>query len=131
MKRTTPPRAGQGTHRNLAKEKFWRATLQRFATGGQGVRAFCASHNLSEPSFYGWRRTLAARPKATPPAPAVRPLFLPVHVRPGGQPAGRMEIVLGGGRRIRLGGPVDRQALADVLAVLTSADSVAPEPRTC
>jgi hypothetical protein len=40
----------------------------------------------------------------------------------------RIEIVLSDGRRVGLRGPVDRQALADVLAVLTSS-SADPEPR--
>jgi hypothetical protein len=31
---------------------------------------------------------------------------------------GRMEIILAGGRRIRLRGPVDRSALAEVVAAL-------------
>jgi hypothetical protein len=32
--------------------------------------------------------------------------------------AGQMEIVLAGGRTVRLSGPLDRRMLADVLAVL-------------
>ena len=49
------------------------------------------------------------------PAPA----FVPVHLVEA--TAGRMEITLAGGTRIRLRGPVDRQALADVVAALAAA----------
>jgi hypothetical protein len=42
-----------------------------------------------------------------------------------------IEIVLASQRRVRVIGRVDRQALTDVLAVLTSASSVEPEGRAC
>ena len=40
---------------------FWRRVLQQFQHSGQGVRAFCEAHALSEPSFYAWRRILQER----------------------------------------------------------------------
>ena len=51
------------------------------------------------------------------------PSFVPVHVteepeRDSGSP---IEIVLTNGRRVRVQGSVDRQALADVLSALTAA----------
>ena len=57
--------AGQGPHRDLDKEKFWRKTLREQAASGQGVRASCAARGLSEPSFYFWRQTLARRDRTT------------------------------------------------------------------
>ena len=86
-------------------------------------------------------RLKSARPSAAAARRAdnsVPPIFAPVRIRID-EPAGRdepvafnepnaydnpsiaegwIEIVLGGGRRIGLRGRVDRQALADVLAVL-------------
>jgi len=116
-----PPRVGRGVRRNPAREQFWRDNLKQFSDSGQSVRAFCKSRGLSEPSFYCWRRTLADRNAAAdsgdcrsfPP-----PAFLPVRIRGGN--TGRMEIVLGGGRRIRLLGPVDPAALAEVVRVMES-----------
>lgn len=53
-----------------------------------------------------------------------RPLAEP-HVGTGrsiaAQPAGRIEIELSGGHHVHVTAPVDRQALADVLAVLEGA----------
>ena len=81
------------------------------------------------------RTWVSATRRADDPVP---PIFAPVRIR-ADEPAGRdkpvafnepnaydnpsiaegwIEIVLGGGRRIGLRGRVDRQALADVLAVL-------------
>ena len=50
------PRQGE-----RGKERFWRRILRQWRGSGQSVRAFCAEHQLSEPSFYGWRRSIAAR----------------------------------------------------------------------
>ncbi len=108
---------------DLPREEFWRDMLRRFAAGGQSVRAFCESHGLSEPSFYSWRRTLAQQDAAS--APSSRgtspPAFVSVLVAQENNPP--MEVVLRGERRIRLCGPVDRAALADVVAALESVPS--------
>jgi hypothetical protein len=135
-------KAGHGPRRDPGKEKFWREALRQFAASGKSVRGFCSSRGLSEPSFYAWRRTLKQRdasaaagtrsmpmrrhggvqrnaepaPSASGPAPA----FLPVRLTGSAQQP-RMEIVLGGGTRIRLRGPVDRAALEQVVAVLRPA----------
>jgi transposase len=111
----TSARAGLGPQRNLSKEEFWRGVLRRFAASGQTVRAFCAARHLAEPSFYAWRRALAQRDTVPADSPAL-PAFVPVQV--SDTAGGAMEIVLAGGRCIRLRGPVDRAALAEVMAVL-------------
>jgi hypothetical protein len=64
------------------------------------------------------------------------PTFVPVRlaarrIQPrvqevGAGGSGRIEIILSGGRRVHVFAPVDRQALADVLAVLAA---TSPEPR--
>ena len=90
--------------------------IRRFAASGQSVRAFCDSHGLSQPSFYGWRRRLAGGDAAWTPRCTSTPAFVPVHVAQENSP--EMEIVLRGDRRIRLCGAVDRAALAEVVAAL-------------
>ena len=118
-----PYRVGRGKQ-NRVREQFWRDLLKQFADSGQSVRGFCKSRSLSEPSFYGWRRRLAEREAATGSGerlPSAPPAFLPVRI--AGQATGQMEIVLDGGRRIRLYGPVDRAALAEVVTVLESVQS--------
>lgn len=103
--------------RDPKRERFWRATLARFATADLNVRDFCRRHRLAETAFYVWRREIAARdrqpgqppaaPEARPsprpksgrtPARPIRPTFVPVRVVPG-RP---LEIVLRSGHTLRL-----------------------------
>jgi len=101
-----------------SKERFWRRMVRRCRNSGLSVRAFCEEHGLSEPSFYAWRRSLAARHEA-----AVR--FVPVQVTPPPQPtttadgsAGAVELVLGAGQRLRIGPGFDGPTLTRLLALL-------------
>jgi hypothetical protein len=120
------PHAGRRARRDLAKEHFWRKTLGELVETGGSVRAFCKARGLSEPSLYAWRKTLRQRPAMLTHQPRhPLPSFLPVNLTTAD--ASTIEIVLGGDRRIRLHGPVDRVALADVLAVVTSTSSVESE----
>jgi len=113
----------RGTRRNLKKEAFWRRMLRGQSQSGLSVRAWCDRHAVRETALYWWRAQLARRD-------AEAPTFVPIHVSAESSvPAGRIEIVLAGDRRVHLVGPVDRQALADVLAVL--ADHVSAEARGC
>lgn len=115
--------------RDSGKELQWRRWVREQARSGLTVREFCRQHGLQEPSFHWWRRQLNRRAGAA--------TFMPVHVtgrsakdHEGGSESplpkdvktaaasGRIEIVLEGGRRIRVIGRVDRQMLTDVLAVL-------------
>lgn len=103
--------------RSSDKEEFWRRLVQQFRGSGLSVRAFCAEQGLSEPSFYAWRRTLAARQQA-----ALR--FVPVQVTPPLQPtaadisAGAVELILDGGRRLRIGPGFDGPTVTRLLALL-------------
>jgi hypothetical protein len=92
--------------------------MRQWRRSGLSVRAFCEKQGLSEPSFYAWRRTLAARDAA-----AVR--FVPVQV--AGEPmptttadgsAGALELVVGAGRRLRVGPGFDGPTLIRLLALL-------------
>jgi transposase len=104
--------------RSSSKERFWRRMLRRCRSSGLSVRAFCEEQGLSEPSFYAWRRTLTERDAA-----AIR--FVPVQVTPPPQPittaegsAGAVELVLGAGRRLRIGPGFDGPTLTRLLALL-------------
>ena len=104
--------------RSSSKERFWRRMVRRCNGSGLSVRAFCEEQGLSQPSFYAWRRTLAARDEA-----AVR--FVPVHVTPQPQPpstadgsASALELVLGGGRQLRIGPGFDGPTLQRLLILL-------------
>jgi hypothetical protein len=70
-------------------ERFWRTTLSEWTTSGLNIRDFCRRHRLSEPSFYAWRREIAARDgtPVAPPAVATRRSSTPS--RPRSAPARR------------------------------------------
>lgn len=106
--------------RNRKKEAGWRKHIRAQAGRGLSIEAYCRRHDLRAYGFYWWRRELSRR-DAQPPPPLAT--FVPVTVvRQPPVPAGtgRIEIVLSGGRRVRMMGSVDKGMLADVLAVLAA-----------
>jgi len=119
----------KGKVRDKSKEAFWQRTVRRQGQSGLTVRAFCCEHALRETAFYFWRRELARRELADRRSAA----FVPVRVvQETPAPAGeRIEIVLSGGQRVHVMPPVDRQALADVLAVLSEVGTRSGEAAAC
>jgi transposase len=120
--------ARRPTRPDTTKERFWRRLLQQWRRSGLTIREFCADHEVSEPSFYAWRRTLAqldersagsARPV---PSDAKPPVFVPLRVVP--EPAGMaLEVVLGPGRLIRVPAGFDPATLRQLLAILEEGPS--------
>lgn len=116
--------------RDRGKEAFWRDTLRKQGRSGLTIRTYCRKHHLGESLFYFWRRELVRRDAIRTQRP-----FVSVRVREEGRGSGRerdgvsrakdtggyLEIELVGGYRVSVSGPVDRQALRDVLAVLEGA----------
>jgi transposase len=107
-----------GRPRDPRKEQQWRRWIQQWQTSGLTVRAFCARHALALPSFYAWRRQLQQRDVAAH-------TFLPVRVVPDEDPAPAhsLEVVLAGGRRLRVTPGFDPATLRQLLAVLEEASS--------
>jgi hypothetical protein len=132
--------------RDRRKEAFWRKAIGGQRRSGLCVRAWCRQHGLRESSFHWWRRELvrrdgesssfASKPVSTGPqrksaaSPAVTLVPVQVTTDPStarefdssawnGSPS-RIEIILPNQGRVRLTGPVDRQTLTNVLAVLRS-----------
>ena len=103
----------KGKPRDARKEQQWRQRIERWRASGLSVRAFCARHGLAQPSFYAWRRELQRRD-------AEQPAFVPVCLVPDDVPArdARVDVVLRGGRTVRVGPGFDRATLRQVLAVL-------------
>ena len=122
------------SHRDVTKEQYWREQLAGQPGSGLSVRAYCRRHRLRESAFYFWRKELARRGVSVEPGPTFVPVYLSEDLAgrdatatergdEGALSAGRriggcIEIVLSGGRQVRLHGPVDRSSLIDVLAVL-------------
>ena len=103
--------------RDLRKETFWRKLVRAQARSGLGVRAFCRERGERESAFYWWRSELARSDAARGGDERSQASALaPVHVIADTSPA--VEIVVAGGRVVRVSGPVDRALLSDVLAVL-------------
>ena len=98
-------------HRDSKPEPFWRDLMDRWKGSGQTVAAFCASHHVSQATFYSWRKRLAAAgPDTTTPAPT----FAPVRVVP--DPTA--EVVLPTGLVLRVPVSSDPAAVARLVAAL-------------
>jgi hypothetical protein len=108
----------QGKPRDPRKERQWRRWIQLWQRSGLTVRAFCERHHLAQPSFYCWRRELQQRD-------AVAATFVPVHVVPDEPPvsATHLEVLVAGGRRVRIASGFDPATLRQLLAVLEEAPS--------
>ena len=117
-------------------EAQWRRIIRQHIRSGLTIREFCGRSKLPESAFYFWRRELTRRDLGRPKQdkerrnrPPARGAFVPVRLAvsnaegvaesPCAEVPARIEIVLSGGRRVHVTAPVDRAALADVLAVLS------------
>jgi transposase len=104
------------SNRDKGKERYWRRVLTQWrASQPTTVRAFCVAQGISQPLFYWWRREIQRCDRQ-------RPQFLPVHVV-GETPApecdgSAIEVVLGGGRCVRVRPGFDRTTLVRLLDVL-------------
>jgi hypothetical protein len=127
--------------RDPRRERFWRVVLRKQRRSGLTVRAYCGQEQISEASYYAWRREIARRdlepqapakqqrgltsngasfPRARRP-PAVPPVFQELAILGDdgrrGAPA-CLEIVLPDGCQVRVPSEVDRTLLGDVIAML-------------
>jgi transposase-like protein len=121
--------------RDRGKERFWRRMVRLWRRSGLTIRGFCDDHGLSEPSFYSWRRVLAARDHGTARVKTARsvrarrqsgngrcqkaPAFVPVHVVPPLAADGSsLEVVLSNQRVLRVAPGFDAATLRQLLAVM-------------
>ena len=118
----------RGQH-HRTKEQHWRQHLAAWRRSGQTVRAYCRAQGLSEPTFYAWRRNLSERPCPTtaadhaaasthPSLSAAASAFLPVRLvdQPAVTPP--VEVVLRGGRLLRVTAGFSAATVRDLIAVL-------------
>jgi len=125
--------SGKGPRRSMALERKWRQLLAAWARSGLTQVAFCRKRGIAVASFGWWKRELARRDTertspseesliSTSPDAVAGAMFVPVRVKiPEAAPSGddgSMEIVVRGGRRVRVGAGFDADALAQVVAVL-------------
>ncbi len=103
-----------GKPRDPSKEQHWRRLIQLWKNSGLTVRAFCARHHITRPSFYAWRRELLQRDATA---------FVPVRVETNDQlvrvtSIPTIEVVLAGGECVRVTPGFDPATLRQLLAVL-------------
>lgn len=92
-------------------------------TEGSSVSSVARKHGVATSLVFRWRREagIAGKKSARKPAAAFVPVALPAltHAAPvTGADRGLIEIELAGGRRLRVNGPVEMEALRRVIAVL-------------
>jgi hypothetical protein len=114
--------AMRGKGADGGKATRWRALIGQAARSGTSVRAFCAAHGVTEAQFYRWQRKLRSsgavkRRKVAEPAAS----FALVSADGEGLGDAGIELVLVGGKRLRIGRGVDAETLGRVVAVLERA----------
>lgn len=108
---------------DVEKARFWRSAIREAAQSGVSVREFCRRRKLHESQFYWWQRRLSVRrqaPKRGKPRGAGPASFALVSDEPAANDAG-IELVLAGGRRLRIARGVDEGTLRAVLAAVEPA----------
>ena len=123
------------------REAYWRQALADWFRSGLSKVAFCRERGLSPSAFHWWKGELTRRDAAKGSRPSSassgkgseakgRPAFVAVRLAEGsvGGAAGPLgagggngaavEVVLGNGRRVRVGSGFDGELLAQVVRVL-------------
>jgi len=112
--------------RDIKKEKYWRGLIREGARSRLSIREFCQQSKVTESQFYTWRRNLRNRDEQNRKPKRAR-INISSHneatfalVTDGSESleSAGIELVLEGGRRLRIGKGVDPETLAGVVAVL-------------
>lgn len=112
---TMPVRAG--------KQARWLDLVERWQRSNLSVREFCRRHQLSEPSFYSWRRVLRERgllDQPTAGAQAQTPAFVKLTLPAQAVPSSVIEVVLGR-RVLRVPAGFDADAFLHLVRLLEDA----------
>jgi transposase len=108
---------------DAAKAGYWQKTLGEAARSGMSIREFCRRRRLKESQFYWWQRRLKpGRQEGTMSRLGVheKAASFALVSDEAGMDAG-IELVLGGGRRLRIRKGVDEETLRAVLGALEPA----------
>jgi hypothetical protein len=103
---------------DVEKARFWRKTIREAARSGLSTREFCRQRRLHESQFYWWQRRLAARPAPQSRAQAAAGASFALVSEEAGTADAGIELVLAGGRRLRIARGVDEATLRSVLSAL-------------
>lgn len=118
------------------REEHWRAVFKRQAESGLSQADFCRREDIPSSRYYWWKRQLrlrAGKAKSTPkPERELKgqrgdtresgPKLVRVRVRSTPTPPAPVEIVLRGGRSVRIAADFDEEQLKRLILTLESID---------
>ena len=116
----TPPRVdviGE-TRRSWSREQK-AAIVAEIGVSGASVSQVARRHGLNAGLLFRWRREFQSRP-GTGVAPAFVRIMLPPPEAPAPAKPGTIEIVIAGGRTVRVSTDIDTAALVRIVAALES-----------
>jgi len=119
----------KGQRRDEAKERYWREKIRAGTRSGLSIREFCRREGLKEGQFHSWRRELwrreqekagRRRRQATGQGSPAKTSFALVDLDgdQGEMNEAGIELVLSGGRKLRIGKGVDEKTLVSVVTAL-------------
>lgn len=106
----------------------WQGIVREWKRSGQSQTEFCRARGINGGTFSWWKRQLASeqparahsdRPASRPRAAGPQADFVELH--PAGVGAGVYEIVLSGGRLLRVPERFDPQVLSRLIAAVEAA----------
>jgi transposase-like protein len=80
---------------NVSKQTYWLDLVQRWQRSNLTVREFCQRQQVSEPSFYSWRRVLRERGLMDESASPAKPAFVKLALDAEPTTVNAVEVVLG------------------------------------
>ena len=107
---------------NPEKTRYWQQTLGEAARSGMSIRELCRRRRLKESQFYWWQRRLRigrAEGAKAKTGSREEPASFALVSEDAATDAG-IELVLAGGRRLRITRGVDEETLRTVLSALGS-----------
>ncbi|MBV9406656.1 MAG: hypothetical protein JO211_15025 [Acidobacteriaceae bacterium] len=96
------------------REECWLERITAQERSGLSVKQFCGQQQITEQSFYHWRKRLRGRTRE----PMRFALVDTGAIRPQSPADPVLELVLATGERLRIGAGVDATTLRSVLAAL-------------
>jgi transposase len=114
-----------GTRRSWSREQK-AAIVAEVGVSGASVSQVARRHGLNAGLLFRWRREFQSGPgtpqrkagNGTPSVPAFVPIMLPAPEAPAPAKPGIVEIVIAGGRTVRVSTDVDTAALVRIVAAL-------------
>jgi hypothetical protein len=105
--------------RGAAAERIWRERLARYRRCDETVADFCEREGVSTPTFYAWKRRLAADAVNGQATRRSTPLFVPLSL---GAAAAGVRIVLPGGAVVELPPGADERLLRTCIRAAAASD---------